>query len=233
MPDLFFPYKQSNWDGEELKFAIRSFVKHTKFDRIFVMGDKPEWLQNVVHIPFKDLAGFENKEANIKNKILEVCKTDISDPFIFANDDIFICRDIDLETLPFYYDKELTFKQGEVKNYRRSVNNTYTYLKEKNLPVLNYDIHIPIKYHKGAFQYLMNKISWRVPYGYIIKSLYCNSMNIEGVKHADFKISGQTPFHRLRKMFETDFVSIGDNAIGVPMRKILTELFNEKSKFEV
>ena len=99
---------------------------------------------------------------------------------------------------------------------------------------MNYDIHRPCLYRKDFFPEVMSRYDWRKPYGYVIKSLYFNSIGVKGVSSYDLKISAQVPFHRLRKTVEgQDIFSIGDRAIGLPMKKLLDLYFSEKSKFEL
>ena len=236
MIDIIYPYINSVWGGLELRYSLRSVEKYISGVRnVYIIGDKPDWINNVIHVPSKHNPNIHAKEKNICDKILLAFSLpDITDNIAVFNDDHYICRDIDLVSLPYYYDKELSLKHGvNLNSYRMSINNTVEYLMNKNLPFLNYDIHIPILYKKTEFQDIMKNADWRKPYGYVIKSLYCNSMNIEGVKHPDLKIAWQVPFHRLRKMLEgKDFFSIGDRSIGVPMKKILELYFPDKSKFE-
>ncbi len=107
-------------------------------------------------------------------------------------------------------------------------------LKQMNKDTWNFDIHTPIKYSRDKFIEAMESVDWRKPNGYVIKSLYCNYFDIEGMPHIDLKISTQVPFHRLRKTVEgQDIFSIGDRAIGLPMKKLLDLYFSEKSKFEL
>lgn len=231
--DILLPYINSTWAGTELKYALRSIEKHVQFDRVFIIGDKPDWLCNVTHIPFKDNPNIESKERNIMQKILEVCKTDISQQFMFSNDDIFILKDIPND-YPAYYSGLLPYHKGTIGAYKKSVNNTVEVLTEKGLNCLNYDIHRPCLYDKDLFPEVMSRYDWRKPYGYVIKSLYFNSIGVKGVSSYDLKISAQIPFHRLRKTVEgQDIFSIGDRAIGLPMKKLLDLYFSEPSKFEL
>ena len=232
--NILIPYINSTWAGTELKYALRSIEKHVQFDRVFIIGDKPDWLCNVTHIPFKDNPNIESKERNIMQKILEACKTDISQKFLFSNDDIFILKDIPND-YPAYYSGLLPYHKGDkLGAYKTSTNNTINVLQENALTTMNFDIHRPCIYDKDFFPEVMSRYDWRKPYGYVIKSLYFNSIDAEIKQAGDLKISMQLPFHRLRKTVEgQDIFSIGDRAIGLPMKKLLDLYFSEPSKFEL
>ena len=42
----------SRWQNNELRFALRSIEKYlTGYDKIFIIGECPSYLQNIIHIP--------------------------------------------------------------------------------------------------------------------------------------------------------------------------------------
>ena len=230
--DILIPYINSTWAGTELKYALRSIEKHVQFGRVFIIGDKPDWLCNVTHIPFKDNPNIESKERNIMQKIM--VGFEHTEEVYFMNDDHFILQKTDIENYPYYRGGSLVYNKDTSGAYRKSVNNTIEVLKQMNKDTWNFDIHTPIIYNKQLFTEAMSSVDWRKPNGYVIKSLYCNYFGIEGMPHIDLKISMQVPFHRLRKTVEgQDIFSIGDRAIGLPMKKLLDLYFSEKSKFEL
>lgn len=230
--DIVIPYVHSTWAGTELKYALRSIEKHVQYDRVFIIGDKPDWLCNVTYIPFEDNPNIESKERNIMQKIM--VGFEHTEDMYFMNDDHFILQKTDIENYPYYRGGELVYNKETVGAYRRSVNNTIESLRAMNKPRWNFDIHTPIVYSRDKFKEAMESVDWRKPNGYVIKSLYCNYFDIEGMPHIDLKIATQTPFHRLRKIVEgQDIFSIGDRAIGLPMKKLLDLYFSEKSKFEL
>jgi len=53
---VFIPYhaKGSKWQGNELRYVLRSMEKNFLFDfDVVLCGDKPEWVQCVGHVPFE------------------------------------------------------------------------------------------------------------------------------------------------------------------------------------
>jgi hypothetical protein len=231
--NVLIPFKMSAWAGEELRYALRSIEKHVKdLDEVWVIGDKPKWLTGVNHIEMGDHPDNRFKERNIMSKVREYFKHCDGD-VLFTNDDIFLLKDILAQGYPYYYNRPLTFTNGNPGPYKASQNNTIGVLKEKGLKTLNYDIHVPIVYRKEWFLSVMDGVDWNIPYGYVIKSLYSNSLDVMGVEHADLKINAQKPYFALRRDLQgVDVFSIGDRTLGVPLKKLLNEFFTEKSRYE-
>lgn len=199
-------------------------------DEVVIIGDKPVWIQNITHIPFKDNPDPRFKERNIYFKMREACK--LYDSFLMFNDDHFIHSQFDANNFPVMYGGNLRSGWGN-NTYRKSVTNTVEWLKGKGLETLNYDIHTPIVYESDKFVEIMKELDWRVPYSYVIKSVYGNTLKLEGEKYPDVKVSSQMQFHRLRKFIDgRPIFSIGERSIGLPMKKLLEEYYPKKSKYE-
>ena len=94
MDVLYVIGNSSQWGNhEELRYSIRSFQKHYKdLGKVFVVGHRPLWLQNVIHIPAED--PYASTETNIVSKILLGCISDISEDFIFSADDYILLQDV-------------------------------------------------------------------------------------------------------------------------------------------
>jgi hypothetical protein len=76
----------SKWKNNELRFSLRAIEKNlTGYRDIYVIGENPGFLQNVIHIPYPDeLPG--NADGNIARKVLRACREKkLSDNFLFIN----------------------------------------------------------------------------------------------------------------------------------------------------
>ena len=80
--------------------------------------------------------------------------------------------------MPYFYDGDLktVIAKRKLDRYRLALENTLKVLLERNLPTLHYDIHAPIVFEKDKFQKIMSQYDWTVQHGYVIKSLYVNSL---------------------------------------------------------
>jgi hypothetical protein len=46
----------SRWGDNELRYSLRSVEKHLKgYNNVYLVGDKPDWVRNVTHIPKQDI----------------------------------------------------------------------------------------------------------------------------------------------------------------------------------
>lgn len=229
--DIVIPLgKQSPYQNKELRYCLRLIEKHLKnYRNIYIVGELPNWLTNVIHIPASDTS---SHEVNIKNKILIACEhPDISEDFIFFNDDHFLIKDVDALTYPYYYCDDLHRKVIGAM-YRQSCNNTRNILEHNNLPILHYDIHAPIIYNKSMFKKIMEAYDWNVRSGYIIKSLYCNTLKVMGEVMTDLKVNTPVDQFALQSsLIGRHVFSCGDS--GFPScDKYLNEI-TKKSKYEI
>ena len=174
-------------------------------------------------------------------KILKACDNeDISDNFMFWNDDFFLLKNVDALNYSFYYAGDL--KNAIPKNqnnwYQDYIVETIEELKKRDFNTGNFDIHCPIIYNKYKF-----KIA-TTPYDFnkklIIKSIYCNTLGIQGHFMDDCKVKGRTSKWRLQqKIKDRHIFSIGNKCL-IPypgeaessVKILLQELFPNKSKYE-
>lgn len=221
----------SRWKNNELKYSLRSIEKYLKFGKVFIVGEKPDWIKDIIHIPATD-PHRANKERNIYEKILLACNDDrISNNFFFFNDDHFLLKKVD--RLEAHHREPLEeFTWGRYTMYKHSANNTISHLKRRSLSTFNYDIHCPIVYNKEKFKAM--DYNWNVRYGYLIKSLYGNTHQLQGRIMEDCKIQTTLTIHQLKDRVKDRWVfSIGDGAICKDLVKFMDELYPEKSRFEI
>lgn len=237
-PDIVYIYNQtcSKWRGQEIKFSIRSLEKFGgNYNHIIIIGDKPPFLNDkVIHIQKKDEDGVF-KEKRLYEKLLVACKSDqVSDPFIFFNDDFFLSKKIDFSKLRFYYFDNLKnkiLKRPKEDTYKRALKNTLDALTIKELDSRHFDIHYPMYYNKARFIRIMGKYDWNIRAGYVIKSLYANTAKIKGQSKGDYKIYTMHNKNEIRNIIaETDLFSTDE--ITRAMAEIFQEMYPDKSSYE-
>jgi hypothetical protein len=220
-------------DDIELRYALRAIQKHlTDFRRVYIVGECPMFIHNVVHIPYPDKSKY--KQKNIVNKILRACEEEsLSDDFIFFNDDHYLLENVSAMLFPYYacgtIESEIKRCKGE---YRTALINTLSALKD--VSTWNFDAHFPIRYNKEQFKNLMSFVDWNVPYGYVIKSLYCNLLNIQPVNVKDGKVHDAISQHDLDEIVSTRSVwSTSNYALTNIVKRKMQELYPEKSVYEL
>lgn len=206
---VVYPYRHSETD--ELKYSIRSMVKHFKdMTGVCVIGDCPEWYTGE-HIPAKDIPG--RKESSIVNKILLAPYEN----FLLCNDDIYALQDFD-DALPLYYSQPLneTIRHGK---YAHRVDNT-----RKLYPSgMMYDIHTPMVVNFRSFHAAHVGCDWGNK-EYLCKSIYGNYIG-GGEPLRDCKV------REGKKIPEgVPFFSTNDRTAGMIN---LNELYPVKSEYEV
>ncbi len=239
-PDIVYIYGEgySKWRGREFRYSLRSLEKYGKnYGKVFVIGDKPPYLNDkIIHIPATE-APHHLKERRILEKLLVACETqEISNPFIFFNDDFFLLKEIDFSIIDYYHSEEDLIekhKKRQVKDYyAKALYNTIEVLKSRNLPIKHFDIHYPMKYEKDKFIEIMNEYNWdQYPVGFVIKSLYANTLKIEGKIRSDKKIK---LIHNKKAIIEqisdTDLFSTDE--ISRAMAELFDKLYSKPSIFE-
>lgn len=233
--------KGSQWQDNELRYSLRSIHQHLKnFRNIWIVGEWPEWLRiqsgNIFHTPMEDNSKWQ-RHLNMKEKILAACNNmSISDSFLFMNDDHFFLQDTDAASYPFYHCGSIEEKVGQLgpcDTYGVSLRNTKMVLELAGFQTSNFDAHCPVIYDKADFKAAMEMYDWSVNYGYVIKSLYCNTYGIDGVYIKDLKIKASITQAQLLKEIEGRHIfSIGDSAINSEFKKWMAARYPVPSPWE-
>jgi len=194
-----------------LHYSLRTVRKFgLGVGRIYLVGGG-EWRKweskgvNFIHFP--DL--FANWYLNTALKVwVATLHEEISDPFLYMNDDFFLTRTVYLPEFPVYHEGDLREK---LKNpfhdgrYKATIRRTIEFLKNMKSTTLSYELHYPLPIYKKIFREVMERVHevWAVPdleKGVLWRSLYGNLAGLGGVRWEDGKIyAGHAPqvVHRL------------------------------------
>ena len=231
----------SSWRNNEIRFSLRSIEKNMKnIGKVFVVGECPDFLQNVIHIPAKDI--FDpalNADGNIITKVLAACSDErLSDEFLFINDDHLVLREMNIENVPPLQKGDMTtFAPNYFKNnfWRGRLKRTMQVLQVNNLSTLHFDCHTPILFNKHRFPEIMEQFNYKDDIGYTMKSLYGNVMYpdgqfLTGQKRTVFKYY---KFDELEeRLAAPDFMSFNDQGLNNSLKWWLISRFSAKSQFE-
>lgn len=194
--DIVYIFKEGPLDSLELKYSLRSLCKNTKFNNVYIIGDKPRWLQNVTHLNIKDPT--LNKFYNILYKIKEATKIkELSDDFIIMWDDIFILSPISKFK---HYSDGLILKDiiGD-----RKINSPHNNTLKRVLRVcpdgINYDVHSPYLYNKENLKKLFKEYKLDIKKIYSLRSMYGNFYKLEYELVQNSKINSYEKFVLLKK----------------------------------
>jgi hypothetical protein len=224
--DIMYPLGNgSKYNDDELRYSLRSVEKHLKgYDRVFIVGRLPGWLkkETVVHIKVDDVG---RKHESIYLKILAAIDAGISPVFQFWNDDHFLLQDLEASELPYFYDNTVEYWANKsTGRYKASCEATWR--------GLYFDVHTPINYTAKDFISAFWLIDWSDG-DPLIKSTYGNACFVHGRPISDLKINGTYTVEQIKAMIHGRmFFSIGNYSLYPEMRKVLNELYPNKSKYE-
>lgn len=224
----------SEWDNNEIRYSLRSIEKHLKgYNKVFIVGECPEWLTNVIHIPFKE-SGHASK--NILDKLLLACNDErVSENFMFFNDDFFLIKATSTNNYPYYYQNQLPREIKSDSYYDEYVVNTHVELKKRGLPAFNFDVHHPIIYNKKKFIDILSQYDFSKKL--VIKSIYCNHQRIEGKFIGDCKIKGSIKIEHIVSVLRNRHIfSTGNDSVTNPQSDLPNYIKNQfpiKSKYEL
>lgn len=164
---IVIPFIEGPENSLELRYALRSIDKNlSKKDvQIFLIGDKPDWVKNVTYIPIERVSGMDYMSfMDTANKIKLACEhPEIGSGFIYMHDDTFF---IQRTTLPELYQVKAWEDTSKIdklfqnttasRKWCNVFEKTMKALKEKGLPIYNYETHTPryfnIKKMKDLFE---------------------------------------------------------------------------------
>lgn len=227
--------RESRWNDMELKYSLRSAEKYCfNYDKVVIVGHKPLFIHNVTHLYATD--NHKNKARNIMEKVMIAAGSgEVSDNFVLMNDDYFLRRPIDCVSYPYYHKCHLSRTMEINKTiYHFHVKTTFDLLASRGLLQENYDTHCPIIYNKERLTEVVNGVDWNIEVGHILRSLYCNTLGLNGGYKEDCKVNRplkKFAWHEYTK--DADCFSIGDAAINMEFVDFLNELYPNKSRFEV
>lgn len=217
----------SLYNNKEIYHSINLLKRFAKFDRIFVIGEKPDIVPDVdyIYIPFKDTMG---RTRNVFRKICEVCEnSDISENFLYMMDDVFILKPIDIEHYPLYHSGQIKDYQN-MTSYLIEMTNTKQFLKQHNKPYLNFGVHCPIIYNKKKILEI-DPMYWQYVNKYNRelnpRVLYGNWFEGDKQETKDCKLIRDYPMQELKELLKgKEWFSIGSRSYDGNIKKYLEEL---------
>lgn len=229
----------SRWNDNELRFTLRAIERNLKGVRnIIIVGQKPDWLKNVKHIPAGDPLP-SNADGNITLKTLKACESnDVTDDFLFMNDDHMITKPIHIEDIPDYYKQDFEeYQEGYWNNslHRIRVYRTWQALKEAGCSTINFELHVPNMINKSKYIDAVNRFPFDKGIGLCPKSLYGNLAVRRGTmkKIKDPTIFRKKTYQQISDQFESStHVAYNDDGLNAALKYYLYKNYNEKSSFE-
>lgn len=209
----------AQYDYTELKYSLRSIEKYLPGLEVIIVGSYlPNWITNITWIQLNDMPN--RKQLSIRRKI--AAALEYSPDIFFMNDDIYLFKDVDPYTYPYYRTRALlTQAESGAKPLMKE-------LEALGKQTKHFDNHYPIRYEKDKFDGLQIFSA-----DCIIKSMYCNFNDIKGTEIIDCKILNKTTELAVQ-MMASGLPALSTGPSGVKyVLPLLDKMFNKKSRFEI
>jgi hypothetical protein len=138
--------------------------------------------------------------------------------------------------MPYLYKCDLNHTiKIQTNEYQKHVIPTRDELVKRGLPILNYDIHKPIIYNRVELKRVIEAYDWNIPWGFIMRSIYCNTLQIKGTQVKDDKIDHSHLPEVWANIFKRIPVclSLGERACNMYLEKAIEKFLPEKSEWEI
>ncbi len=230
----------SLYDNKELRYSLRSLSNFKDIGKVYVVGFKPDWIQNIIHIPAVDVLT-ENKDGNLIFKLLMACyHPDITEVFLNMSDDQMFLKECSVDDfkLPYYNNKLYDFIPNKRLNrWQNRIQNTQFTLQSKGLSSDCYEAHIPTLLNRQLYIRAVSQYDYVTGKGLCGNTLYFNTLQIKG-KEVDSSISLMNPplqsVHDIEKVCENGlFFNYTENSINQTLFDFLEKKFPTKSQYEI
>ena len=225
--DIVFILK-NDYDGEELKYALRSVVLNFPYRKIVFVGGCPKDIKPDIYIP--DIQEGSTKWARANHSLkLAIENDELTEDIWLFNDDFFIMDRITEDVN--YFNGTLEKRIIDLKrrnpggsNYIRYMDMLKNQLVSMNKDSLSFALHVPFLVNRVKAQELYEKF----PNLKMFRSLYGNYFKIECKFMEDVKV------YDLKTIPDTPYISTTDAAfkegkVGVFLKKY----FNKPSRYEI
>ena len=234
-------------DDLELRYSLRSIASQPWLNRIFLIGHKPSWIKNIIHIPLTDYHPSRVKDKNIILKVLRATAVpSITENFVVWSDDIYALRTLTIENFgpyieyPSQYD-EVKFIpiQHITSSWKQRLVQTVEFCKKNNYPDFTPDFHIPYIVPKSLYQEVMFEIPWHYNNG-LLTHTFMNVLVPRGQypspKHnpnAIVRIKEQLTHKAIANVTSNKlFLNHNNTGLNKDMQFFLNEKFPTQSKYE-
>lgn len=238
----------SNWSNNEIRFSIRSLFKNLKgFRNIYIIGEKPDFLlydteidgHSIFHMPFPDLYGHRNADGNIIAKLLHAAQNDdISDDFIFINDDNYFLKPIRVEDVKPFHKGNINEvdPQDFLGIWGKRLGRTRMHLSQAGINPLHFDHHAPFPMKKSLMIRTYMPFDFMTDIGLTVKSIYGSIHYPDAPRMNDEKVMFRARFelkYIRARCTNCLYLAHNDDGLTSSMKYFLFENFPVPSDFEI
>ena len=228
--DVVYPVRPTRNGNAELRYSLRSLVNLPHRD-VHIFSDYIPWLneKKVKRHPSSDQPG-KSRFANVNQTLLRACEDpNISDPFIFMNDDFFVLQKI--TSLPYYANGTLQqhwdylHQFYNMSKYMRDMLETQSELKKLGYGTIDFEVHAPILFYKDKLREILKAY----PRTACRRTMYGNMMEVPYEQVIDFKIYGFGEFDKNRPFVSTSDGNFDRQSV---VRSLVRSKFTQPCEYE-
>jgi hypothetical protein len=222
--------------------TVAPLAQVAKFAKVAKVAPNSE-LRTLVHselfiIPHPDEIGPHNADGNIIRKLIRACAIpELSDDFIFLNDDNYFIKPIHINDIyPFYKGNLDTMDPNIFASiWGRRLGRTRYHISKQGFTPLHFDHHSPIKINKHLFPEIVSQFDYASEIGLTVKSIYAsvahpNAKLITTEEAAIFKPSTLEQINIMTK--NALYMAHNDKALNDSIKYWLWQQFNQPSPYE-
>lgn len=185
--DVVYPVKLTRNGNRELQLSLRSLSNIPHRNVYVIAPERPDWLSD--DAIFIECPDDHSPYENVNRKLLAACSVDdLSDNFVYMNDDIFIMQK--MTEIPYWaLSSTLQTRLDEYKVagmgiYEQDLMKTKRFLEEYRQSTIDFETHSPIVFHKGILEQILTQ-NIRLGHRH---TLYGNLTHQEPTYTKDFKL---------------------------------------------
>jgi hypothetical protein len=211
--DIVYPLGTGSvWENNELRYSLRSVAENLSGVRnIYIVGERPDWLQNVFSLPYPDICGVPWR--NSFAKILHACtQPDLTEKFLYMNDDFYISKPAEIASWPALSRGNLPagMRTSRVMSLNRKESTTALLVSQK-LTTNDFDIHAPMILEKQKILDL--PINPQMPGAFHWRSYYGNYWRVKPIHHDEILVGPRRDLEELRQLLsDKEFFTIMSHA---------------------
>lgn len=229
--DVAYPLAVKRPRPDPMIYSLRTLWHHVGVDRVFVAGGKPLMLDydfgEVYHLPVPEAY---DKWKHIGQNLEAVLASDISEDFLWMNDDFFVTQDA--PEIPLYSFRTIRDRvdYDKTAEWHRGMKSQYEILKAWGYPddTPCTDLHVPIVLNKTRLKDLLDRVKAEFPDHPIGHFRMLYGAGLEATPIQDHKIKSQD----LPDPSWT-FISTNPNSWKGPTGKLIRDRYWRKSPWEV
>lgn len=227
--DVVYPVQPTRNGNAELRYSLRS-LSNMPHGKVHIFSDYIPWLsKEVVWHPSSDRPG-KSRFANVNTTLLRACDDpNISDPFVFMNDDFFVMQKI--KELPYYANGTLQqhwdylHQFYVMSKYMRDLLETQSELKRLGYGTIDFEVHCPILFYKDK----LREVLTAYPNTACRRTIYANMAEVDWEQVIDFKIYGFGDFDKNRPFVSSSNGNFDRQSV---VRSLVRSTFTQPSKYE-